>query len=367
MNKLAKYIIGIAVALIVGFIAWYFSNILFYILVSAVLSLVGKPFKARLMKLRVLKYHIGNTLAASLTLLFLFALFFSLFYFVTPLVGQLMSNISNIDFQLLGEQISLPLQNLNATIHEWFPALDPSFRVEDVVVNQFQKMINVSAVTDIFNSIANVIINFSIAVFVITFITFFFLKEENMFNNMVLALFPDKYIQNVERALSSINSLLARYFIGITIETIMITVINSAALILIMKVDISLAIAVSFLAGVVNVIPYIGPWAGGIFGAVMALVEHGVNLPDAGSFLIFTGLIFFATHMVDIFIFQPYIYSNSVKAHPLEIFLVILIAGSIGGIIGMLVAIPAYTVMRVFAREFLSNLKLVKKLTDTIE
>ncbi len=81
--------------------------------------------------------------------------------------------------------------------------------------------------------------------------------------------------------------------------------------------------------------------------------------------LIFTVAgIFFVTHMIDIFVFQPYIYSNSVKAHPLEIFLVILIAGSIGGIIGMLVAIPAYTVIRVFAREFLSHFKLVQKLTD---
>ena len=66
------------------------------------------------------------------------------------------------------------------------------------------------------------------------------------------------------------------------------------------------------------------------------------------------------------FIFQPFIYSNSVKAHPLEIFIVILIAGNIWGIWGMLIAIPAYTVIRVFAKEFLSNFKVVQKLTDKI-
>ena len=68
--------------------------------------------------------------------------------------------------------------------------------------------------------------------------------------------------------------------------------------------------------------------------------------------------IFVVTHIVDVFIFQPYIYSNSVKAHPLEIFLVILLAGNIAGILGMLVAIPTYTVLRVFAKEFFSNFKL---------
>ena len=75
---------------------------------------------------------------------------------------------------------------------------------------------------------------------------------------------------------------------------------------------------------------------------------------------------FFGVHLIDVAILQPYIYSNSVKAHPLEIFLVILIAGHIGGIIGMLIAIPTYTVIRVFAKEFLSNFKIVQKLTDKI-
>ena len=76
--------------------------------------------------------------------------------------------------------------------------------------------------------------------------------------------------------------------------------------------------------------------------------------------------IFVVTHLIDVFIFQPFIYSNSVKAHPLEIFIVILIAGNIWGIWGMLIAIPTYTVIRVFAKEFLSNFKVVQKLTDKI-
>ena len=54
------------------------------------------------------------------------------------------------------------------------------------------------------------------------------------------------------------------------------------------------------------------------------------------------------------------------KAHPLEIFVVILIAGSVAGIVGMLLAIPAYTVLRVFAKEFFSQVSLVRKLTKQI-
>ncbi|MFA6335327.1 MAG: AI-2E family transporter [Bacteroidales bacterium] len=366
MNQLAKYIVAIAIALIIAFLAWYFSNILIYILVSAVLSLIGKPLKSKLLKIKLGKFSMPNSLAAAIALFLLLAIFFSIFFFLTPLVGQLFSKLSSIDLIALGEQISSPLIKYNLLLHKWFPALDPSFKIENVFINQFQKVLNVSFISDLFNSIASIIIDFGIAVFVIIFITYFFLREENMFNNMVLALFPDKYVENVTRAIASITQLLARYFTGISIEAIAITVINSLALHYIAGVDISLAIVVSFFAGILNVIPYIGPITGGVFGTIMALVDHGVDRPDIGMFILTVGGIFFATHMVDIFVFQPYIYSNSVKAHPLEIFLVILIAGSIGGIIGMLVAIPAYTVIRVFAREFFYNLKVVQKLTDNI-
>ena len=75
----------------------------------------------------------------------------------------------------------------------------------------------------------------------------------------------------------------------------------------------------------------------------------------AGSLLILKGM--------DDFILQPTLYSERVKAHPLEIFVVILIAGSVAGIVGMLLAIPAYTVLRVFAKEFFSQVSLVRKLT----
>ena len=60
--------------------------------------------------------------------------------------------------------------------------------------------------------------------------------------------------------------------------------------------------------------------------------------------------------------YQPLIYSTSIKASPLEIFIVILLAGHIGGVVGMLVAIPAYTVVRVIASRFFPDLKLVKRL-----
>lgn len=366
MNQLAKYIIGVAAALIIAFIAWYFSNILLYIIISAVLSLLGKPLMTKLSSMRIRKFYLPKSIAALITLLTIIIVFTSFFAFVAPLVGKLFSSVKSIDFISLGDSISKPLMQINSTLHSWFPTLESTFKVEDALISQMQNMLSTSFLTGVFASITGFIVEFAIALFIIAFITFFFIKEQNMFNNMVIALFPDKYEQNIKRALESVNMLLVRYFIGITIEIVAITFINGFALYLIAGVDFSLAFVLAFISGVLNVIPYIGPITGGLFGMLMSGVSHGFNDPYIGNFILLVGIIFFFTHMVDLFIFQPNIYSKSVKAHPLEIFLVILVAGSIGGILGMLVAIPAYTVIRVFAREFLSKFKVVKKLTLNI-
>ena len=78
-------------------------------------------------------------------------------------------------------------------------------------------------------------------------------------------------------------------------------------------------------------------------------------------------LVFGSVQVIDNVLFQPLIYSSSVKAHPLEIFLVIMAAGSMAGIMGMILAIPVYTIMRVIAKEFLVNMKLVQKMTKNLE
>jgi predicted PurR-regulated permease PerM len=71
--------------------------------------------------------------------------------------------------------------------------------------------------------------------------------------------------------------------------------------------------------------------------------------------------------LLDAFLIQPNLLGNSVKAHPLEIFLVILIFGTLGGIVGMLLAIPVYTILRVVAKEFLSEYKVVRELTNHLD
>ena len=75
---------------------------------------------------------------------------------------------------------------------------------------------------------------------------------------------------------------------------------------------------------------------------------------------------FFIGQMIDNFFSQPMIFSSSVQSHPLEIFIVIIIGGLLGGPIGMIVAVPFYTALKVIFKEFYANNKIVKALTKNI-
>lgn len=369
MNKLAKYIIICAVTAAILYIAWYFSNILSCILISAVLALIGKPIVRFFTSLKVGKFKVSPSIAALVTLVLLASILTGLILFIIPLAGKIVSEMSLINLDEINTKLAAPLYKYNVMLHELFPTMDKHITIETMLMGQVRDIFNFDLFTGAFSSVTSFLVSAVVDAFTIIFVTFFFLKDNNTFTNMILLFVPERYEQPTRRAIESVNNLLIRYFTGISIEIIFITILNTIGLKFIGGIYFQMAVVLAFLSGVLNVIPYIGPLVAGIFGTTMGLI----SLYSAGADPAFWGTIitlaavFAGTHLIDIFIFQPYIYSNSVKAHPLEIFLVILIAGNVAGIIGMLIAIPAYTVIRVFAREFFYKFTVVQKLTDKMD
>lgn len=366
MNKLSRYIAICAVTAAVLFLAWYFSNILTCILISAVLALIGNPIMKFLTSLNIGRHRMPSSIAALITLVFIAAILCGLILFIIPLVGKIISEMSAINLEEINRKLAVPMYQWNVKLHELFPTMDKEITIEVMLLDKLRSLFSFSLFTDAFSSVTSFLVETFVSAFTIVFVTFFFLKDNSTFTNMILIFVPDKYEENTRRAIEGINSLLIRYFTGISIEAIFITIMNTLGLCLICGVSFQMSVVLAFLSGVLNVIPYIGPLAAGAFGTVMGIISFysagmDPHLPTLALKLI---AVFVATHLVDVFIFQPYIYSNSVKAHPLEIFLVILIAGNVAGIVGMLIAIPSYTVLRVFAREFFYRFKVVQKLTD---
>lgn len=362
MSPIYRWIAAGAGLLVAGFLVWYFQAIVFYILIAAVLSLMGKPLVTLLGRVHIRGWHLPKWLAAMITLVVMLVVIYALAVTLIPVVIEKVDQLTSFNLNQLTTLLADPIHRVETYVNRFLP--DNNFSVQEYINTQLAPMF---AATNLSSSIASVtawIVDLLIAIFSVSFITYFFLKDDRLFFEGVIILFPSKYEANIKRALDSATTLLIRYFIGICIEMIIKLICITLPLYLI-GLEFDTALVIGVISAVLNVIPYIGPLIGAIAGCGIAMLSP---LPDVPleSVLFQMIVVFIIFQLIDNIILQPYIYSSSVKAHPLEIFLVILMAGYIAGVLGMLLAIPAYTVLRVFAKEFFNNFRVVQKLTENI-
>lgn len=353
--------------LFIVFLVWYFSALVTYILIAVVLSFLGRPLVRWLMLVKYKKFRIPKGLAAFLTLLAIWIVFISFFRFIIPLLISELETLSQIDFTLVLDSIEEPLLNL-AHIFSKDPISIKDQNFMDIVTENLGAKIDFSQVSNWFGVIAGTIGELLIAFFSVSFITFFFLKDETMFRDFIILLVPSNLETKGVHILDSISYLLRRYFIGLLFEIFMVMLLNTIGL-SIVGIEFNHAVVIALVCGLFNVIPYLGPWMGAAIGLLIGAALH-INADFMSETLPLLGwmtLVFGSVQIIDNVLFQPLIYSSSVKAHPLEIFLVIMAAGSMAGILGMILAIPVYTIMRVIAKEFFENMKLIRKITENLE
>lgn len=360
-----RFAAGAAIAAAGLFLLWYFSAIVVYILVAAVLAVSGQPLVQRLAALRIRGRQMPRWAAALATLVVIWAVLATLCALFVPLFFGKINQLASIDLGEVIGSISAPVARMQQDLQHLFALPDDrAFSLSDELTAAFHRVIDLESINSFFSSVVGVLLSSVVAVFSISFITFFFLKEEGLFYAMITAVFPDRYRRSITHALDSVTVLLTRYFTGILTESLLLTVTVTLTMML-FGMKASDASFIGLVMGVMNVVPYAGPLIGGVISVLLGIVtpiegttvEHTI-LVIAGSLLVLKGL--------DDFVLQPTLYSERVKAHPLEIFIVILIAGSLAGVVGMLLAIPSYTVLRVFAKEFFSQISLVRKLTENI-
>jgi predicted PurR-regulated permease PerM len=368
MGKTYQKILIVAGIIIVLFLAWYFRTIVAYLLISAILALVGKPIVAFLSKIRVGKTVMPRWICASValgTIMFILYLFFSFFI---PLIATNAQALAKANINEVVVLFTDPFVQFEKFIQTTFSNAEFSFNT--AIFGELNSMFNSSVILKYFGSITDFIVSMAVAIFSISFITFFFMKEENLFIDGVVILFPAQYESGIRHAWNNSTKLLMRYFIGVFFDMICVMTVLTVGLKFVVGLDFGTAILLGFIAGVLNVIPYVGPLiaAGISIMVIIANIGIGALSPEGEYSGIFLKalIVFIVMKVLDDTVFQPYIFANSIKAHPLEIFLLILIAGSFSGIAGMLIAIPTYTILRVFAKEFLNRFRVVQKLTEKI-
>lgn len=363
---LRNFLIFFGILLLLAAI-WYFRNIVVYILVSGVLSIMGRPLVDLFCRIRIWKWKFPRALSALLTLIIIWGAILLFFYIFVPLVTKQINYFSTIDSEKIVMLINGPIEKIEKLFISLNPSISDKLSLKEYVVSKVSDVLSIDMIQNLMGSIPGILGNIVVAIFSITFVTFFFLKDQHLFFESILMWIPDKYVDNVTRALNSIKNLLTRYFIGIVIQSTCIMILITIGMTII-GIEFQQALVMGLILGILNVIPYVGPWLGLFVAIIMGVASH-IN-QDFNTVVVplvyYMVIVEAITHLIDNVVFQPVIFSNSVKAHPLEIFIVVLAAGFAAGVPGMILGIPAYTVLRVFAREFFYGFKAVQKITSSL-
>lgn len=367
MNPILRYALIVIFVVLAILSFYYLSEIFIYLGIAAVISLMGRPVMHFLDELRLGRFDMPTSIAAFLTLALFYGVLSLFVLAFVPLIIEQVKLISNIDVNQVVSNLDEPINKADALMHKYV-VMDPDIHLRDQLTDYIQGLVNFERIQGIFGSVFGFlgnILNIFIAAFSVTFIAFFFLTDRELLYNMIYSVVPTQMEGSFDKVVNQSKTLLTRYIFGIIAQIIGVSIFVT----IIMKIiGVENALLIGVFAGLVNIIPYVGVVMGLAFGLFVGVTTN-LDMDfytQMVPLLIKIAVGFGAMQLLDNLLLQPYIFSNSVKAHPLEIFILVLVAGTLFGVVGMILAIPVYTILRVVAKEFLSEFKVIKSLTKNI-
>ncbi|MDR1153844.1 MAG: AI-2E family transporter [Bacteroidales bacterium] len=349
VNINAGVVIQVCAILLLLVLAWHFSNLVLYIFLAFIFSLIGKPIAQKISGIRICKWYLPYGVSSLLTMIVLILFFGLILFFFVPMLTREAQVIAGINYDDLSRNLSYLLNNVQDFLYT-NNLIDEHETLVGLVTTEIKNFVSLTNFSNLLGGVMSATGSFLMGLFAVFFLTFFFIKDDVRFDGLAQLLFGERHAGRLAVVSGKINHLLSRYFIGLLIEI--------ASMIGLLYVGMAIfgvkgALLMAFFGGMLNAIPYLGPLIGVmcscLFGAVdcISINDYQAILPTmlqiAGTFI--------GANLIDNIVLQPLIYSQSVKAHPIEIFLVIILGGSLAGIIGMLFAIPVYTIIRTIVIE----------------
>ena len=350
---------AVAVLVLVALFLYFLyeiQSVLSYLVVALILTLIGNPI-LDFFKRRLRFKHVFATIAT--LLLFVLIIIGILLLFVPLIISQgenlSLLNTSEIEknsLELIGK-ISIFLENHN---------IDSAKMLKEFNITS---KLNFDFIPNLLNALVGAISSFGMGLASVLFITFFFLKDKLLFIEGAKKLIPDSHEDKILNSLNKINHLLSRYFIGLLIQLFIVFILYVIVLLIF---GVQNAIVIGFLCAILNIVPYVGPLIASILAAILTMIGNlGHDFQsEILPLTIYVLIGFWIVQIIDNNLCQPIIFSKSVSSHPLEIFLVILIAGFLFGILGMIAAVPLYTILKVIAKEFFPENEIIQFLTKNI-
>jgi len=347
MRKLI--VVVLIIVCLIGLAIWYFYNIFIYITFSIVLATVLRPLTNQISKFHISGGQVPRAIAiivSFLSVLGVIALFIVLFI---PLINEQIEIISDLDFNDVLEVVIQPVRSFELfLLDKNLTENSPGFLVDGLKSGLFDIVKDVNF-TKIINSLITFTGSFFVGFLAISFITFFLLLENGIIRRLIISIIPNQYFEVFISGIYKIEKLLSNYLLGLLFQMISIFTIASIGLSI---VGVKYALTIAVFAAVANLIPYLGPILGSSFGILVTISTTGGLELNLFLIVVIKVLSVFAfVQVVDNVFLQPLIFSKSVKAHPLEIFVIIFVGATVAGIPGMIAAIPVYTIVRVSSTE----------------
>ena len=349
----------ILIICVMGFLAWYFSQILICIIIAGIISIIGDPLVGLFDRIRFKKLKCPHFLSVFLTLILILAVVLGLLSFFIPLVVKETSMVGSIDWQKLLDYYRPELQWLQSTLQQ-YGVIKRGATLESLLKENISHYLDFSIFSNILAGVISFAGTLFFYLFTILFLSFFFLLDIMMLPRVILMLVPEKYEEQSKHVMQRSKEVLSRYFTGLFINVLVMIASYAISLSI---VGVRGALVIALFAGIVNIIPYIGPLIAvgtGIILSVTGVVSEGLY-GAIGSTILKVFLAMIVVILLDNIVYGPLIQGKSVKVHPVEIFLVIIAAGSIGGIPAMIIAVPSYAFIRIVGEEFFSQFRLFQR------
>ncbi len=354
-----KFFFIILIICVIGFLAWYFSQILICIIIAGIISIIGYPLVELFNKIHYKKINVPHILSVFLTLIIILAVVLGLLSFFIPLVVKETGMATSIDGQSLLDYYRPQILWLQETLIR-YGIITKGATVESLLKDNISHIIDFSIFSNFLSGIISFAGSLLFYMFTILFLSFCFLLDVRMLPRFILLLTPQKYEEKVKHIMMRSKVVLSRYFIGLVINVFVMIASYAIALSI---VGVKGALVIAFFAGIVNIIPYVGPLIAvgtGIILGVTGVISDGLY-GATGTTILKVFLAMLVVILLDNIVYGPLIQGRSLKVHPVEIFLVIIAAGSIGGIPAMIIAVPSYAFLRIVGEEFFSQFRIFKK------
>lgn len=348
-KELVKSFIKISVIILMIYLLFQLRLGILYIFISLILTLIVSPIN----KLFLNRFKTGKTISSLISISVLISFFSLLVGLFVPILTKQGKNLSLLNTKKFRGN----LEAIVKSVTDYFESQQLSI-LEFITDLNIMSEVDLSFVTELFNSIISKVGSLSIGILSVLFITFFLIKDGNKIFISLVDLFPNKERKKINLSFVKIENLLSRYFTGVLLQ---ITILFIFYIILLLILGVENSFAIAFICAILNIIPYLGP----VISIILMIILSVTNNLDSfivndfiyNSVYLFLG--FSLIQLIDNFILQPYIFSSSIKSHPLEVFIVIIFSGILFGILGLIIAIPLYTSLKVVISSFFNLKKMI--------